>query len=297
METNFKQLYQGDAEEILKTFPDNCIDLVVTSPPYDNLRHYNNSLDSSSWNHEKFKAIALQLIRTLKDGGVIVWNVNDKVENGSKSGTSLRQALFFIDNGLNYNDMMIWKKTNAMPQVRQPRYTQCHEPMFIFSKGKPKTFNPIMRQTKSGGKQYHSTGKKMGGENGRRELNYVVNTEMVDYNVWELPVAQNKTLYNVNGKDIKHPAVFPYVLPYRHIQSWTNEGDVVLDPFAGSGTTLIAAKDLGRIPVGIECNPDYCGIIMQRLGNAEEKNKNEPKMFRYQLDLENVPTIGNFKLN
>lgn len=261
-------IYNDDAEKILNTFPDNCIDLIVTSPPYDNLRHYNNSLDDASWNHDKFMSIAIQLIRTLKEGGVIVWNVNDKVENGSKTGTSLRQALFFIDNGLNYNDMMIWRKTNPMPQVRQPRYTQCFEPMFVFSKGKPKTFNPIMRQTKTGGRNYRSTVKNIGGESGRRPIDYIVNSETIDYNIWEISIAQNKQTYNVNGKEIKHPAVFPYMLPYKHIQTWTNEGDIVLDPFAGSGTTLLAAKELNRIPIGIETNSDYCEIINQRLNET-----------------------------
>lgn len=152
-----------------------------------------------------------------------------------------------------------------MPQVKQPRYTQCFEYMFVFSKGKPKTFNPIMRPCKSAGLHYQSTAKIMGGESGRKSLDYHVNSEMVDYNVWEMAVAQNRETYPVNGKEIKHPAVFPYELPYRHIQSWTNEGDIVLDPFAGSGTTLLAARDLNRNFIGIEMNSDYCEIIKQRL--------------------------------
>lgn len=262
-------VYNGDSCDILNEIEDNSIDLVVTSPPYDNLRKYDGAGDT--WNHEKFKCVASNLYRVMKDGGVVVWNVNDKVENGSKTGTCFKQVLYFMEIGFNLNDTMIWTKTNPMPVVKQPRYTPKFEYMFILSKGKPKTFNPIMRQCKCGGQEYNSTAKNMGGENGRHELHYNVNKEMVDYNVWEIAVAQNRTLYNVNGKEIKHPAVFPYELPFKHIKTWTNEGDIVLDPFAGSGTTLLAAQDLNRKYIGIELNSDYCEIIKQRINNNGKK--------------------------
>ena len=252
METN--KIYCGDAESVLKTFPDECIDLVVTSPPYDNLRKYNGVGDT--WNHEKFEKIADELIRTLKPGGVIVWNVGDKTENGSETGTSFRQALYFMDNGLNLNDTMIWKKLNPMPQVRQPRYSQVFEYMFVFSKGAPKTFNPIMVDCKCAGQNYDSTCKNMGGENGRTEKHFKINSQKVDSNIWKFAVAQNRT---------SHPAIFPYELPYRHIISWTNEGDIVLDPFIGSGTTALAAINTGRKYIGIELNEEYCKICEERI--------------------------------
>ena len=247
-------IHLGDACDVLSTIEDNSIDLVVTSPPYDNLRKYNGAGDS--WNHEKFKCIANHLYRVLKDGGVVVWVVNDKTEKGSKSGTSFRQALYFMEIGFNLNDTMIWRKTNPMPQVKQPRYSACYEFMYVFSKGYPKTFNPIMRQCKLGGKLYDSTAKNMDGESGRHHLTYNVNKEMVDYNVWDIAVAQNKT---------SHPAVFPIELAEKHIMSWSNEDDVVLDPFMGSGTTALACLKHNRNFIGIEIIKEYCDIATKRI--------------------------------
>lgn len=252
-------ILNGAAEEVLKTFDDNSIDLVVTSPPYDNLRKYNGAGDT--WNRKTFEKIAKELARVLKPGGVIVWNVNDKTENGSETGTSLRQALYFMDEcGLCLNDTMIWQKTNSMPQVRQPRYNQCFEYMFVFSKGKPKTFNPIMVPCKCAGQKYDSTAKNIDGESGRHKLSYNVNNEKVDDNVWRFAVAQNKT---------SHPAVFPLELPLRHIKTWTNEGDVVLDPFVGSGTTCVAAKMLKRNYIGIDMIEEYCEISKKQLNDID----------------------------
>ena len=134
------KIFLGDSENVLKEyFPDECIDLIVTSPPYHDLRNYNGVLNKENWNHEKFKIIAKELYRVLKDGGVIVWIVNDKTEKGSKTLNSFRQALYFQELGLNANDTMIWEKTNPMPVVKQPRYQDVFEYMLVFSKGKPKT--------------------------------------------------------------------------------------------------------------------------------------------------------------
>ena len=135
-----------------------------------------------------------------------------------------------------------------MPECKQPRYASCFEYMFILSKGKPKTFNPIMRQCKCAGQKYDSTCRNIDVDSGRTHKTFNINKETVDYNIWEIAVAQNKT---------GHPAVFPYEIPYRHILTWTNEGDIVLDPFIGSGTTALAALDLNRKYIGIEINGDY----------------------------------------
>lgn len=256
------KIYCGDAESLLKDIDNESIDLIVTSPPYDNLRNYNGTC-KDCWNKQKFEAIAKELARVLKDGGILIWNVYDKTENGGKTGTSMRQALFFMDVcDLKLNDYMFWKKTNPMPEVKQPRYTKNIEFMFCFVKGKsPKTFNPIMIPTKSAGKHYNSTAKQIGEGKDRRNLEYDVNSEMIDYHIWEMAVAQNRRKYiTTNGKEIKHPAVFPLELPLRHIQSWTNENDIVLDPFMGSGTTALAAIKTNRHFIGFEANQDYVDI-------------------------------------
>ena len=252
------KIFTGDAETILSTFPNNCIDLTVTSPPYSNLRHYGNTLNKDNWNYDKFQAITKQLFRITKDGGVVVWIVNDKTENGSKSLVSFRQALYFQEIGFNMNDVMIWEKENPMPTVKQPRYTDVFEYMFILSKGKPKTFNPIMIPCKCAGQEYHSTTKNMGGENGRTYKEFNINKEKIKGNIWECAVAQNKT---------GHPAVYPEKLIIDHIKSWSNECDIVLDPFIGSGTTAIAAKKLNRSYIGIDINEEYCNLTINRINN------------------------------
>ena len=168
MLNNEPLLYNEDCYKILKeNIEDESIDLVVSSPPYSDLRKYEGVINT--WSDEKFKLIANELYRVLKPGGVIVWVVNDKVEKGSKTLTSFKQAIYFNEIGFNVNDVMIWKKLNPMPVLKQPRYNPCFEYMIILSKGKPKTFNPIMRPCKSAGLHYTSTVKNMGGENGRRK--------------------------------------------------------------------------------------------------------------------------------
>lgn len=255
------EIYCGESENLIKYLDDESIDLVVTSPPYDNLRKYNGLGDG--WNYQTFIKIAIQLKRVLKEGGVIVWNVFDKVENGSRTGTSLKQCLKFQELGFNINDYMIWKKTNPMPSVRQPRYASNFEFMFILSKGKPKTFNPIMRECKCAGQKYDSTCKNIDGESGRKHKTFNINKETVDYSIWEFAVAQNKT---------GHPAVFPYELPYRHIKTWSNEGDVVLDPFVGSGTTILAALDLNRKYIGFDISKEYVDLTKKRIREHGKPN-------------------------
>lgn len=247
METNV--IRNIDCLQGLKSLQDNCIDLTVTSPPYDNLRKYNGF----SWN---FEETAKELYRVTKQGGVVVWVVGDATINGSETGTAFKQALFFKQLGFNLHDTMIWQKTNPMPKVKTSRYFDVFEYMFVFSKGKPKTFNPIMIDCKCGGQIYSSTCKNIGGENGRTKKTFVLNKQRYKNNIWEIAIAQNKT---------KHPAVFPLQLATDHILSWSNEGDVVLDPFMGSGTTAVACIKNNRKYIGFEISAQYCDIAQERI--------------------------------
>ena len=246
-------LFNMDCVECMRQIEDNTIDLTVTSPPYDDLRKYNGySFD--------FENTAKELYRITKDGGIVVWVVGDKTEKGSESGTSFKQALYFKEIGFNLHDTMIWKKTNPMPKVKTKRYFDVFEYMFIFSKGQPKTFNPIMQQCKFGGKIYNSTCKNIGGENGRTKKTFQLNNERYKDNIWEIAIAQNKT---------KHPAVFPEQIANDHIISWSNENDIVFDPFMGSGTTAKMAELNNRKWIGCELSEEYCWIIKERLENTE----------------------------
>lgn len=249
-------LYNKDCEELLSEIPENIVDLVVTSPPYDDLRNYSNTLND--WNHEKCVRIINQLFRVVKPGGVVVWVVGDKTKNGGESGTSFKQALAFMEAGFRLNDTMIWEKKNPLPQVKQPRYNQVFEYMFVFSKGKPKTFNPIMVPCKCAGQNYDSTCKNMGGENGRTKKSFKINEEKVASNIWEIAVAQNRNRGN-------HPAVFPLELAYKHIKTWSNEGDLVFDPFLGSGTTAEASLLLNRRCIGCDINKEYVEVAKENI--------------------------------
>ena len=249
-------LYNDDCLDILPTIPDKTIDLIITSPPYDNIRDYNNS---SAWNFYIFKNIANELQRSLKDGGVIVWIVNDATIKGSETGTSFKQALYFKSLGLNIHDTMIWQKESftAVGSLKT-RYAPVFEYMFILSNGKPKTFNPLKdRKNKYAGHRVHGTIRQKNGQTKSVSNNNVIKEYGIRFNIWKItPNKNNKTT---------HPAVFPINLAQDHIKTWSNKNDVVLDCFMGSGTTAIACKKLNRNFIGIEIDKEYFNIAKQRI--------------------------------
>jgi len=258
----------GDCSDVMKEIPDESIDCVVTSPPYDDLRYYSAKGEKeleNIWNFEKFKKVAKELYRTAKKGGVVVWVVGDATINGSETGSSFRQALYFKDDcGFKLHDTMIYLKHN-FSNPSSNRYHQVFEYMFVFVKDKLKTFNPIKdRKNKWAGQTCWGKNTVRTKDGKLKECKKrVVSTYGMRFNVWKYIIS-----YGFGQKDkiaYKHPATFPEQLAYDHIFSWSNEHDIVLDPLCGSGTTLKMAEKLNRKWIGIEINKDYCEIAKKRI--------------------------------
>ena len=247
------KVIHGDCLEVMKTLEDNSIDITVTSPPYDNLRTYNGYTFD-------FEGIAKELFRVTKQGGVVVWVVGDATIKGSETGTSFKQALYFKEIGFNLHDTMIFRKSNR-PPLNHPRYEQEFEFMFIVSKGKPKTVNLLVTTCINAGKINGGTARNGGSDTLQKKHGAgkpCKDTKPLG-NIWSYAVGTEK-----DNKG-KHPAVFPEKLAEDHILSWSNEGDTVLDPMAGSGTTLKMAKKNNRNYIGIEIGEEYIDIINKRL--------------------------------
>jgi site-specific DNA-methyltransferase (adenine-specific) len=248
-------ILQGDCLEVMKDIPDKSIDMVLTSPPYDNLRDYKGYTFD-------FEGIAKELYRITKQGGVVVWVVGDSVIDGNETGTSFKQALYFKEIGFNLYDTMIYEK-NGTRYPEQKRYYQCFEYMFIFSKGIPKTINLIRdRKNKWQGIWGKRTTRKKDGTLLQKEAVPYVEFG-IRYNIWRMNCGFGHTTKDKFAYE--HPAMFPEKLAADHIRSWSNEGDLILDPMNGSGTTTKMAKILKRNYIGIEISPEYCEIARQRL--------------------------------
>ena len=252
-----KNLIFGDCIEEMGKLDANSIDLVVTSPPYDSLRTYAGSLQ---WNFDVFKQVADQLFRVMKDGGVVVWVVNDSTTDGDESGTSFKQALYFKEIGFKLHDTMIYLK-NQLAYPDTTRYYSAFEYMFVFVKGKIKTVNLIRdRKNTTKGKSVHGNERRPDGTMvGRKAcLGNITPDVGVRWNWWQI-------YHVVRGIESAHPATFPLQLAYDHVISWSNEGDTVLDPFLGSGTTGVAAKKLNRKFIGIEISSEYLEMARKRI--------------------------------
>jgi site-specific DNA-methyltransferase (adenine-specific) len=246
------QIFNEDCLDTMSRMPDNYVDLVLTSPPYSNNRNYKGY----SFN---FQAIVKELWRILKPGGVIIWVVGDMTKNGSESGDSFRQALYFMEIGFNLHDTMIYYKNNPIPTAGK-RYHQHFEYMFCFSKGTPNTFNAITEDTKYKG----IANMKNRGKDG--ELNY----KKIERK--ETKKIGNVFAYSVGGGisttdkiAFGHPAIFPEKLAEDQIMTWSNPNDIVYDPLSGSGTSLKMAKILKRNWIGSEIAEEYVKIANTRL--------------------------------
>ena len=249
----------GLCQTVMATLKEESVDLTVTSPPYDNIRDYKGYC----FEEDDFKEIVKQLYRITKKGGVVVWVVGDATMKGSETGTSFRQALGFMEGGFKLHDTMIYEKnTSSFPAQRKgKRYTQIFEYMFVFCKGKIKTGNLICDKANKWAGHTNWGKNTQRGKNG--ELKETKDIKPVpDFsprnNIWKYNVGKG---FNSSDKEShKHPAIFPEKLAEDHILSWSNEGDVVLDPFMGSGTTCKMAKKNGRKYIGIDMSEEYCAL-------------------------------------
>lgn len=256
-------IHNMDCLEGMKMLPDGCVDLTVTSPPYDNLRTYKGySFD--------FEGIAHQLYRVTKPGGVVVWVVGDATVNGSETGTSFRQALFFKEIGFRLHDTMIYQK-DSCPFPETTRYYPGFEFMFVLAKGPVKTVNliadkpnvwfgkkPIAQSTQ---REPDGTTKAVSAAKTNPDRN--VKCRGVRSNVWQVSAG-----YLKSSKDplaFEHPAIFPEQLAKDHILSWSNPGHTVLDCFMGSGTTAVACINTERHYIGFEISAEYAAIAERRI--------------------------------
>jgi DNA modification methylase len=271
-ENDHGKLYCGDCLEIMPQLIAEGVkvDAAVTSPPYDGLRNYNGYCFN-------FEGIARALCGIVKDGGIVVWVVGDSTVDGSESGTSFRQALYFKEVGFRLHDTMIYSKRNYVPLTHN-RYEQQFEYMFVLSKGRPATFNPIQTESRWGGTG--QTGVYRQDATGRKEHAHTpgkINPTKRIGNVWEYDVGYMKG--SPEPLVFEHPATFPEKLAKDHVLSWSNPGDVVLDPFSGSGTTAYAAQALDRRWLACEISPEYCEIAKKRLEGTIRQIEGQASIF------------------
>lgn len=258
MQEFLNRVIHGDCSEIMAYMPNESVDLTVTSPPYDDLRKY----EGYNFN---FENIATELYRVTKQGGVVVWIVGDKTIKGSETLTSFKQALFFKEVGFNIHDTMLYEKASRIPT--QDRYYNVFEYMFILSKGKPKTMNFICdhKNVTAGAKKQKDLVINKG-DNKKKEEYLVTGEYSRRSNIWRYGTGLPSDLSKIKKETgLKHPAIMPEKLAEDHILSWSNEGDIVLDPFGGSGTTLKMAYLNKRNFIGIDCSEKYIDISKKRL--------------------------------
>lgn len=259
----FGKIYHENCIDTLHRMSDDVIDMTITSPPYDDLRDYNGY-------HFPVEDIAASLFQKTKPGGVVIWVVGDRTVNGDETLTSFQHAITFQKAGFRVHDTMIYTKKNPIPGDCGKRYRQAFEYMFCFSKGQPKTFNPITEPTKSAGQKitaFRITGKGRGNVPDE-DIGREIKTERKVSNIFAYNVGTSSSEDKIA---FQHPAIFPEQLVADQIASWTDQGDVVYDCFMGSGTTAKVAHQLKRRWVGSEISEEYIEIARKRLETYIDK--------------------------
>ena len=249
-------IHVAECTAYMATMSANAVDMVVTSPPYDNLRDYEGfSFDCTE--------VAKGLYRVVKEGGVVVWVVGDRI-NGGRSLTSFEHAFTFRSAGFTVFDAMIYRKRNT-PFMRKRAYTNCYEFMFVFSKGIPSTFNPLRSPSVRSGQEELPYLKGTDGVN--RKTTRLLSKHKVRTNIWSYAVGKNGTTRDMYA--FEHPAMFPENLARDHILSWSNPGDLVFDPMCGAGTTCKMAKVTGRRWLGVDISEKYVAIAKRRIAETD----------------------------
>lgn len=260
-------ILQGDSAEMLKTLPDNSIDLIVTSPPYADQRKSTYGGISPDKYVEWFLPISEQLLRVLKPSGTFVLNIKEKVVNGERSTYVMELILAMRKQGWLWTEEFIWHKKNSYPGKWPNRFRDAWERLLQFNKSKKfamyqeEVMVPMGDWAKSRLKNLSDTDKrrdnsKVGSGFGKNISNWIDREKAYPTNVLHLATECNNK---------KHSAAFPEELPEWFIKLFTKEGDMVLDPFAGSGTTLFVAERMGRSAIGIEIMEDYYKMIKNQL--------------------------------
>lgn len=254
---DINQIHNMDCVEGMKLLPDNSVDLVVTSPPYDNLRQYNGfSFD--------LNATGKQIYRVLKDGGIAVVVIQDQTKDFGKSLTSFRMILDWCDNlGFKLFETLIYRKHGTEGAWWVKRFRVDHEYMPVFLKGgKPLFFDkdPVKIKSKHGGKVMTGSGNRKTNGKTTETVTRPINDTKCPGTVWEYLMAGDK-----NPLKRKHPAVFPDKIPLDFIQVFCPPGGLVLDPFMGSGSTAVAALKTDRNFIGFDISEEYINLANQRI--------------------------------
>ena len=283
-ESQINQYLCGDCIDILKTLDDNSIDLILTSPPYADQRDYgaSNTKIAADGYVELFRPKAEQLHRVLKEDGSFVLNINDKVVDGYQHLFVFKLVIMLCDEiGFHLVRDYIWHNPATPPNVystgKYGRTKKSHEYCFWFSKSNKWTFNldPIRSPYKKGMEKFLNGEGKGERSHNTRPSTHSFDCEKVWTNHGGADPGSVISISNTNSNDhfmklckekhIAHPARFPEKLVVFFVLSGSNEGDIVLDPFSGSGTTAVVAAKNNRRWIGIDANPDYCELAKERM--------------------------------
>lgn len=263
----FDKILQGDCEKILQDFPDNCIDLIFTSPPYADQRAKTYGGIKPDNYVEWFLPKAAEFKRILKPSGTFILNIKERVVDGERHTYVIDLILKMREQGWLWTEEFMWHKKNSYPGKWPNRFRDNWERLIQFNKAKAfamyqeAVMVPIGDWAKDRLANLSETDKirdesRAGSGFGKNVSNWIGRDMVYPTNVLHMATETG----NKN-----HSAVFPLDLPQWFIKLFTKPGDVVLDPFVGSGTTALAAIKLGRHFVGIDISPEYVEISNQRL--------------------------------